>query len=77
VILVGLRVDEALPLVEKAINDAMLAGRKSLRVVHGFGTGRLGAAVREFLGEHPGVSKHRPGKPDEGGNAATIAELDV
>ena len=49
----------------------------SLRVVHGYGTGRLAAAVKEFLTEHPGVSSHRPGDANEGGNAVTIARLDV
>lgn len=76
-VLVGLRIDAALPEIEKAINDALLSGKGALRIVHGFGTGRLGVAVREFLGEHPGVARHRPGDSSEGGNAVTIAELDV
>jgi DNA mismatch repair protein MutS2 len=75
VVLIGQRVDDALPEIERAINDALLSGRGSLRIVHGFGTGRLAAAVREFLAEHPGVSRHRPGDDKEGGNAVTIAEL--
>jgi DNA mismatch repair protein MutS2 len=75
IVLVGLRVDAALPEVERAINDALLSGKGSLRIVHGFGSGRLAAAVREFLSEHPGVESHRPGDAQEGGEAATIAEL--
>ncbi len=75
IVLVGLRVDAALPEVERAINDALLAGKGSLRIVHGFGSGRLAAAVREFLADHPGVSAYRPGDDTEGGDAATIAEL--
>jgi len=75
IVLVGLRVDAALPEVERAINDALLSGKGSLRIVHGFGSGRLAAAVREFLADHPGVSSHRPGDDTEGGDAATIAEL--
>lgn len=75
IVLVGLRVDAALPEVERAINDALLAGKGSLRIVHGFGSGRLAAAVREFLADHPGVSSYRPGDDSEGGDAATIAEL--
>ena len=77
VVLVGRRVDEALPEVERALNEALLAGRSSLRIVHGHGTGRLAAAVREFLDQHPGVAAHRPGEPREGGTAVTIAVLDV
>jgi DNA mismatch repair protein MutS2 len=77
VVLVGLRVDEALPVVEKAINDALLSGRGALRLVHGHGTGRLAAAVREFLQTHPGVASYRWGDAQEGGQAVTIARLDV
>ena len=75
IVLVGLRVDAALPEVERAINDALLSGKGSLRIVHGFGSGRLAAAVREFLADHPGVSSYRPGDDTEGGDAATIAEM--
>ncbi|HSB62907.1 MAG TPA: Smr/MutS family protein [Thermoanaerobaculia bacterium] len=77
VVLVGLRVDEALPVVEKAINDALLSGKAALRLVHGHGTGRLAAAVREFLQTHPGVASYRWGDAQEGGQAVTIARLDV
>src|ERR1035441_9921561 len=56
VVLVGQRVDEALPVVEKAINDALLSGKAALRLVHGHAPGRLAAAVREFLQTHPGVA---------------------
>ena len=77
IVLVGKRVDEALPEVEQALNAALLSGRSSLRIVHGHGTGRLAAAVREFLDDHPGVAAHRPGEPREGGPAVTIAVLDV
>ena len=77
VVLVGQRVDEALPVVEKAINDALLSGKAALRVVHGHGTGRLAAAVREFLQTHPGVASYRWGDAQEGGQAVTIARLDV
>jgi DNA mismatch repair protein MutS2 len=77
VVLVGQRVDDALPEVERALNEALLSGRSSLRIIHGHGTGRLAAAVREFLDGHPGVAAHRPGEPREGGTAVTIAVLDV
>ena len=76
IVLVGLRVDAALPEVERAINDALMAGKGSLRVVHGHGTGRLAAAVREFLAEHPGVASFRPGDESEGGGAVTVALFD-
>ncbi len=77
VVLVGQRVDDALPVVEKAINDALLSGKAALRLVHGHGTGRLAAAVREFLKTHPGIASYRWGDAEEGGQAVTIARLDV
>ncbi len=76
-VLVGQRVDAALPLVERAINDALLSGKGALRLVHGHGTGRLAAAVREFLTTHPGVASFRYADASEGGPAVTIARLDV
>ena len=77
VVLVGQRIDDALPVVEKAINDALLSGKAALRLVHGHGTGRLAAAVREFLKTHPGIASYRWGDAEEGGQAVTIARLDV
>jgi DNA mismatch repair protein MutS2 len=77
VVLVGQRVDDALPVVEKAINDALLSGKAALRLVHGHGTGRLAAAVRDFLKTHPGIASYRWGDAEEGGQAVTIARLDV
>ena len=77
VVLVGQRVDDALPVVERAINDALLSGKAALRLVHGHGTGRLAAAVREFLKTHPGIASYRWGDSEEGGQAVTIARLDV
>jgi len=77
IVLVGQRVDDALPAVERAINDALLSGKAALRLVHGHGTGRLAAAVREFLKTHPGIASYRWGDAQEGGQAVTIARLDV
>jgi DNA mismatch repair protein MutS2 len=77
IVLVGQRVDAALAEVERAINEARLQGKGALRIVHGHGTGRLGAAVREFLRDHPGVASQRPGDEREGGNAVTMARLDT
>lgn len=74
-LLIGMRVDEAMPLVDKFLDDAFLADAPSLRLVHGFGQGRLRAAVRELLKSHPHVTGFRDGAPHEGGAGATIVEL--
>jgi DNA mismatch repair protein MutS2 len=70
--LIGMRVDEALPALDRFLDGALLAGHEQVRVVHGHGTGRLKSAVREFLESHAQVATHRPGGPGEGGDGATV-----
>jgi DNA mismatch repair protein MutS2 len=73
--IVGLRVDEALPRVDKLLDEAALSDRRELRVVHGFGTGRLRKAVEGLLNGHPHVSKFHPADPSHGGGGVTVVEL--
>jgi DNA mismatch repair protein MutS2 len=73
--LVGLTVDEALPRVDKLLDDAALSDRTQLRVIHGFGQGRLRRAVAELLEGHPHVASFRAGGPGEGGGGVTVVEL--
>jgi DNA mismatch repair protein MutS2 len=71
--LIGMRVDEALPVLDKFLDAALLAGHPEVRVIHGHGTGRLRNAVRDFLDSHVQVASHRPGGRGEGGEGATVA----
>ncbi len=73
--LIGKRVEEALIELEGFLDQAVLAGQREIRIIHGIGTGTLQRAVREFLGRHPQVVSFRPGEPHEGRDGATIAEL--
>lgn len=73
--LVGLTVDEALPKVDKLLDDAALSERREIRVIHGFGQGKLRRAIAGLLEGHPHVSSFRPGGPKEGGAGATVVEL--
>jgi DNA mismatch repair protein MutS2 len=50
--LVGLRVEEALPLVDRLLDQAILQGAERVDIIHGTGTGRLKKAVREYLKHH-------------------------
>jgi len=50
--LVGLRVDEALPLVDRLIDQAVLHGSERVDIIHGVGTGRLKRAVWDHLKHH-------------------------
>ena len=70
----GMRVDEALSHVDEALNDAVLDGTGSIRMIHGKGTGALRRAVREYLGGHPLVMSVEDGE-GPGGDGVTVAEL--
>lgn len=72
---VGMRVDEALPVVEKALDRALLAGQEVLEIIHGTGTGRLKKAIREFLKGLPYVKDVRDASLTEGGGNKTIVTL--
>jgi DNA mismatch repair protein MutS2 len=71
----GWRVEDALEELETYLNDAVLSGVSSVRILHGKGTGALRAAVREHLARHPLVQSSAPAPPREGGEGVTIVEL--
>ncbi|MDQ2870868.1 MAG: Smr/MutS family protein [Acidobacteriota bacterium] len=71
---IGKRLDEAIDEVEKALDEALVAGAR-LRVIHGHGTGRLRDGLREHLRKHPNVASARAADAREGGNGATMVEL--
>jgi len=71
----GMRVAEALEVLEKYLDDALLAGLTEVRIVHGVGTFAVRNAVRELLSKHPHVRGYRPGRRDEGAAGVTVAEL--
>lgn len=71
----GMTADEAFPLIDKFIDDAVLAGLNRIDVIHGKGTGALRKKVTEFLSRHPRVRSFRLGEWNEGGIGATVVEL--
>jgi DNA mismatch repair protein MutS2 len=71
----GKRYAEAEPLVDRWIDEAVLAGTSPLRLIHGKGTGMLGRGLQEFLRAHPQVSGVRYGDENEGGSGVTVFEL--
>jgi DNA mismatch repair protein MutS2 len=73
--IIGLRVEEAIPLVDKAIDEAFLGGLSELEVIHGAGTGRLRKAVRDHLREHTLVKTYTPGGTGRGGDGVTVVEI--
>ncbi|MGH9315601.1 MAG: Smr/MutS family protein, partial [Thermoanaerobaculia bacterium] len=71
----GKAADEALELTVAALDRAALAGVPFLRIIHGHGTGRLKAALRDYLKGSPYVAAFRAGERAEGGDGVTIVEL--
>jgi len=67
-----MRAEEALRDLEKFVDDAMLAGLPSIRIIHGKGEGILRKVTQDFLKKHAGVAAFRDGEPGEGGHGATI-----
>ena len=71
----GERVEAALEQLAGYLDEALLAGLDEAVIVHGAGTGALRRSIREYLAEHPRVRSTHPGRRDEGGDGATVAEL--
>ncbi|MDR0433711.1 MAG: Smr/MutS family protein, partial [Gracilibacteraceae bacterium] len=66
---------EALELLDKYLDDAVLTGVHQVSVIHGKGTGALRGAVHDFLRRHPHVGAFRLGEFGEGDTGVTIIEL--
>ena len=71
--LIGMTVDEAIPELDKYLDDAYLAHLPSVRVIHGRGTGTLRSAIQTFLRkDRSRVKSYRSGEYNEGGNGVTV-----
>lgn len=73
----GLRVDEALDILEKHLDLASLKNIAETTIIHGHGTGALKGAIRDYLKVSPYVSKFRTGELQggEGGDGVSIVNL--
>ncbi len=70
--LIGMTVDEAMPVLDKYLDDAYLSHLNQVRVVHGRGTGALKAAVHKRLKKLKYVKEFRLGEFGEGDTGVTI-----
>ncbi|MBC6948945.1 endonuclease MutS2, partial [candidate division KSB1 bacterium] len=71
----GMRVEEALAMVDKFLDDALLAGWNEVRLIHGKGTGALRQSITEYLKTLPHVKSARMGQFGEGDIGVTVVEL--
>jgi DNA mismatch repair protein MutS2 len=71
----GMRVDEVETALGRAVDDAILAGLPSFRIIHGKGTGALRAHVRDLLKADRRIATQRPGELFEGGTGVTVVEF--
>jgi DNA mismatch repair protein MutS2 len=72
---IGLTVEDALPKVDKFIDQALFHGMEKIHIIHGVGSGRLRNAIGQYLSEHRAVKNFFPGETMKGGRGITIVEL--
>jgi len=80
--IIGLTVEDALPIVDKFIDQALFHGLERVHIIHGIGSGRLRKAIGEFLRGHRGVKHFSPEEVTKvgttrfrGGMGVTVVEL--
>lgn len=71
----GMMTDEAIPVVERYIDSAVMSKLSGVSIIHGKGTGALRAAVQQSLKTNKAVKSFRLGKYGEGESGVTIVEL--
>lgn len=71
----GMMTDEAIPVLERYLDSAMLGKLEKVTIIHGKGTGALRAAVHQSLKKNKAVKSYRLGVFGEGENGVTIVEL--
>jgi len=71
----GMASDEAILELDRYIDNALVSGLESIRIIHGKGTGVLRKSVQAHLRTHKAVKSYRLGTFGEGENGVTIAEL--
>ena len=72
----GMRGDEALQAVMYFIDDAVMVGVASVRILHGTGTGALRQMIRQYLGTVHGVKSYKDEHVQFGGAGITVVEFE-
>jgi len=72
---IGCTVDEALTRAGRFLDEIMFTDQRSVRFVHGYGTGQLRRALAGFLKHHPLVARFEEAPSGQGGGGVTVVEL--
>jgi DNA mismatch repair protein MutS2 len=72
---IGCTVDEALSRAERFLDESLLTDQRTVRLIHGYGTGQLKRALAGFLQQHPLVARFDQAPPEQGGGGVTVVEL--
>jgi DNA mismatch repair protein MutS2 len=72
---IGASSDEAVTRVERFLDEADVAELRSVRIIHGYGTGQLRRSIAEFLRAHASVANFGPAPDHQGGGGVTVVEL--
>lgn len=70
--IIGKRYEEAMLLVDKFLDDALVNNYSMVRIIHGMGTGVLRNGVKKMLEKNKNIVSYRDGGPNEGGLGATL-----
>ena len=71
----GFTVEQATPVLEQYLDQAIRANMHRVRIVHGKGSGTLRRAVRQFLEQHPITLQFSSAPAEAGGDGVTVIEI--
>lgn len=73
--LIGMRVEEAIKLLERQLDLCTMQNFHEFSVIHGKGTGALQQAVIDYLSTYPGIKEFKFAPPEDGGSGKTYVKL--
>lgn len=71
----GMLVDDAILVVDRYIDNAVLSGLSEISIIHGKGTGALRAGIQDYLRTNKRIKSFRLGNYGEGDAGVTVATL--
>jgi len=71
----GMMTDEAIAVLERFLDTAMMGKLETVTIIHGKGTGAVRNAVRTYLKRSRYIKSFRPGRYGEGEDGVTVAEI--